>query len=218
MSYTYSTLSSDIQNTLEENSTEFLDALPGIITRGQAYIQNRLDGPSLVKHAEILLSQGEYEIPLPADCQIIKSVQLNTAGVITPLMLQTNEYLGVYWPTRGTAGTPKYYAPKDETTIYIAPAATAAQLLMIEYVAKIATLTSAEPTNWFATNAETALFNSCMMFANRWAKNMQATTVWKSLTDEEIAALNNVARRNRRDDSYDRTQGSPENNLMDGAT
>ena len=215
MSYTYDSLVADVIANMEEDSDEFLAALPSIIQRAQEYIQRRSDPVEILKSA--VVTAVSRETILPADVLVVKSVVAEVSSQSTPLLQQTNEFLTAYWPAYTSVGVPKYYAAKDNVSIFLAPTPTGATPLTVEYVAKLPILSSAATTNWFSQNMSSAFFMSAMMFANLWTKNSSGYAVWKALTDEELGAINNTARRARRDDSSDRNSGAPENNLAAGA-
>lgn len=216
MGYTYSTLVVDIVANMEEDSTEFTSALPSIIERAQGYLQRRADPINILRHATVSVSASSRTADLPSDVLVLKSVQLATDSQVINLLQQTNEYLTAYWPVYTSVATPKYYAAKDNSQIFLAPTPVSSALATIEYVAKVTVLTSALPSNWFSENADSAFFAAAMMYANMWAKNSSAIQFWKGLADEEIAAINNEARRSRRSDTVDRSGGTPENNIGEG--
>ncbi len=217
MAYTYTTLTEDVIGNMEEDSTEFVSALPAIISRAQEYLQRRLDAVEIVRFADVSVSASVRTLSLPSDVLVLKAVQVCVSGGWTNLLQQTNEYLTAYWPAYASVGEPKYYAAKDNSTIFLAPTPASNAAATLEYVAKVTVLTSAAPSNWFSENAEAAFFAAAMMYANLWTKNAGAATAWKGVTDSELEALNNQARRTRRSDSSDRANGAPENTLSGNA-
>ena len=56
MPYTYSTLISDIQANMEEDSAEFVSALPAIVERAQSHLQRRLDPVNIITFTEVSVS------------------------------------------------------------------------------------------------------------------------------------------------------------------
>lgn len=217
MTYTYSTLFEDVIATMEEDSDEFVSALPSIISRAQTYLQRRVDPANLNRFTDVTVSAATRVVGLPADLLVLRAVQVSTGGGVVNLIQQTNEYLTQYWPVYTSVGTPKYFANKDNAEIFLAPTPMSATMATVEYVPRVTILSSTEPTNWFSTYADSAFFAACMMYANMWTKNGEASSRWKATADEELTTLNNEARRARRSDTSDRSQGTPENNLAEGA-
>lgn len=217
MAYTYTTLTSDVLANMEEDSDEFVSALPSIISRAQEYLQRRIDSAQITRRQTVSVSASNRELSLPSDLLILKSVRVCVSGGWANLIQQTDEYLTAYWPDFTSVGEPTYYAPVDNTLIYLAPTPTSNASANLEYVARVTVLTSAAPTNWFSENTENAFFAAAMMYANMWTKNSEAVAVWKSTVDEELAVINNEARRQRRSDTIDRSNGAPENTLSGNA-
>lgn len=217
MAYTYTTLTNDVIANMEEDSDEFVSALPAIIDRAQAYMQRRADSIGINRFTSISVSASVRTLVLPTDVLVLKAIQVCVSGGWLNLQQQTNEYLTAYWPDYVSCSPPKYYAAKDNSQIFLAPTPVSNATALLEYVPKVTVLTSAAPSNWFSENAESALFAATMMYANLWTKNKEASERWKSVTDEELAALNNEARRSRRNDTSDRSSGTPENNLGESA-
>lgn len=217
MSYTFTELRDDIIDNIEEDSDEFLAALPRIIARAQSYMQRRLDALQINRFVEVSCTASVREVALPADLRVLKSVQGRFNGQVINLIQQTNEYLSEVWPVYTSVGIPKYYAAKDNTVIFLAPTPASSAPIYLEYVPEVTTLSTTHPTNWFSENAAAAFFATAMMFANMWTKNGEATARWKAAADEELAALNNEFRRTRRSDTSNRANGAPENNIVEGA-
>lgn len=213
MPYTYSQLVAAIQANMEEDSAEFLTELPKIIERAQSHLQRRLDPININRFTEVSVSASTRTLNLPSDLLVLKSIQVCASGGWTNLLQQNNEFLTAYWPDYTSCAPSKYYAPKDNLTVYLAPTPASHGTALVEYIPRVTILSSAAPTNWFSQNADTALFNAAMLYANMWAKNGGAVTTWKSLLDEELQVLNIEAARARRSDTSNRQDGSPENTL-----
>lgn len=213
MPYTYSELVAAIQANMEEDSAEFLSELPKIIERAQSHLQRRLDPINIIRFTEVSVSASTRTMNLPSDLLVLKSIQVCAPGGWNNLLQQNNEFLTAYWPDYTSCAPAKYYAPRDNLSVYLAPTPVSHGLALVEYIPRVTVLSSAAPTNWFSQNADTALFNASMVYANMWAKNSGAVSVWKSLLDEELQALNIEAARARRSDTSNRQDGSPENTL-----
>ena len=213
MGYTYSTLVSDIQANMEEDSAEFVSALPAIIERAQSYLQRRLDPINTFRFTEVSVSASTRTLSLPVDLLVLKSIQVCATGGWTNLLEQNNEFLTAYWPDYTSCAPTKYSAPKDNATIYLAPTPPSNTTALIEYIPRVTILSSSAPTNYFSERADSAFFAASMMYANAWTKNAAAVTIWKGIADEELTVLNIEYSRARRSDSSNRYLGSPENTI-----
>ena len=213
MPYTYSTLISDIQANMEEDSAEFVSALPAIVERAQSHLQRRLDPVNIITFTEVSVSASTRTLSLPSNLLVLKSIQVCATGGWNTLFEQNNEFLTAYWPDYTSCAPTKYYAPKDNATIFLAPTPPSNSTALIEYIPRVTVLSSAYPSNYFSQNADSAFFAAAMMYANAWTKNANAVQLWKNLTDEELAVLNIEYMRARRSDTSNRNQGSPENTI-----
>lgn len=213
MPYTYSTLTADVVANMEEDSSEFLAALPSIIERAQLHLQRRLDPVNIIRFTEVSVSASTRTLALPSNLLVLKSIQVCATGGWNNLLEQNNEFLTAYWPDYTSCAPTKYYAPKDNTSIYLAPTPPADTTALIEFIPRVTILSSSAPTNYFSENAEAAFFASAMMYANAWTKNASAVTVWKNILDEELTVLNIESTRARRSDTSNRFTGSPENTI-----
>ena len=213
MAHTYSTLVTDIVANMEEDSAEFTSAIPMIIERAQGYIQRRVDPLELIYTTDVSVSASVRTLALPSNLRILRSIEVCVSGEWRGLLQQTNEYLVAYWPAFTSVGLPKYWAPKDNTSIYLAPTPVSNTTAHLEYIAQVTILTSALPTNLFAEKMPEAFFCAAMMYANLWTKNREAFVAWKALLDEELTVANNESKRMRRSDAVDRGKGTPENTI-----
>jgi hypothetical protein len=213
MPYTYTTLTNDIIANMEEDSEEFVSALPSIIERAQSHLQRRLDPVNIIRFTEVSVSASTRTLTLPSDLLVLKSIQVCATGGWNNLLEQNNEFLTAYWPDYTSCAPSKYYAPKDNATIFLAPTPPANTTALIEYIPRVSILSSATPTNYFGTYTDAAFFAASMLYANAWTKNSAGTTIWKGILDEELAVLNNESSRARRSDTVNRYNGSPENTI-----
>jgi hypothetical protein len=213
MPYTYTTLTNDVIANMEEDSAEFVSALPSIIERAQSHLQRRLDPVNIITFTEVSVSASTRTLTLPSNLLVLKSIQVCATGGWNNLLEQNNEYLTAYWPDYTSCAPTKYYAPKDNATIYLAPTPPSNTTALIEYIPRVSILSSSTPTNYFSTYTDTAFFAAAMLYANAWTKNAGGVTVWKRILDEELAVLNIESTRARRSDTSNRFNGSPENTI-----
>lgn len=213
MPYTYTTLTNDVIANMEEDSEEFVSALPSIIERAQNHLQRRLDPVNIIRFTEVSVSASTRTLDLPDDLLVLKSIQVCATGGWNNLLEQNNEFLTAYWPDYTSCAPSKYYAPKDNATIYLAPTPPSNTTALLEYIPRVTVLSSAHPTNYFATYADTAFFAAAMLYANAWTKNAGGVSIWQGILNEELAVLNIESSRARRSDTVNRYNGSPENTI-----
>ena len=213
MPYTYTTLTNDVIANMEEDSAEFVSALPSIIERAQNHLQRRLDPVNIIRFTNVSVSAANRTLTLPSDLLVLKSIQVCATGGWNNLLEQNNEFLTAYWPDYTSVAPSKYYAPKDNATIFLAPTPPSNTTALIEYIPRVTVLSSAFPSNYFSERADSAFFAAAMLYSNAWTKNAAAVTIWQNLLNEELAVLNNESQRARRSDTSNRYNGSPENTI-----
>ena len=209
---TYAYLKSDIINTIENDSTEFSDQISFFVQRAESRIMKELDDVALDSYTSITFTAGNPVVSLPDGALVVRNVNFTTSATvfgeptgIIPLLQRTYEYAIDYWNKPTSVGTPRYYARKTNTQIYIVPTPTSTLPGEVQYTKQplalsSATGTSATTSNYFSENCYNALFNACMIEANYFIKDFQVVQTWEATYKNSIDALRNQARRTRRDD------------------
>ena len=204
----YSFLRTDLINTAENDSTEFSEQIPKFVEKAEDRLVKELDDPGLDNFASFTFTASSPTVSLPVDSLVVRNVSFttSTSSLITPLLQRTYEYAIDYWPyASASVGTPRYYARKNNTAIYIVPTPTSALSGEIQYTRRplalsSATGTSATTSNYFSEFTYNALFNACMVEASKFTKSWDIVQVWESSYTNSVDALRNQARRMRQDD------------------
>jgi len=220
----YSYLKTDIINTIENDSNEFATQIPYFIEKAEDRIIKELDDVALDTYTTITLTASNPVVSLPDGALVVRNVNFTTnASVVVPLLQRTYEYAIDYWNKPTSVGTPRYYARKTNTQIYIVPTPTDTVTGEVQYTKQplalsSATGTSATTSNYFSENCYNALFNACMIEATYFIKDFQVLQNWEASYKNSIDALRNQARRTRQDDmqSANSPTGGP-NPVIQGA-
>ena len=220
----YSYLKTDIINTIENDSNEFATQIPYFIEKAEDRIIKELDDVALDTYTTITLTASNPVVSLPDGALVVRNVNFTTdASVVVPLLQRTYEYAIDYWNKPTSVGTPRYYARKTNTQIYIVPTPTSTLPGEVQYTKQplalsSATGTSATTSNYFSENCYNALFNACMIEATYFIKDFQVLQSWEASYKNSIDALRNQARRTRQDDmqSANSPTGGP-NPVIQGA-
>ena len=212
---TYSDLKTAIINTTENDGTEFSSVIPDFISRTELRLTKDIDDCGLDSYTAITLSASNPVVSLNDRVRIVRNVNFTTSAssIKTNLLQRTYEYAIDYWPyVSASTGTPRYYARKNNTSIYIVPTPTSTLTGEIQTVSQplplaSATGTSVTTTNYFSEYCYDALFYGCMMEATMYMKDWQTLQVWQQQYQEAVMTLRNQARRTRQDDMA--VAGSP---------
>ena len=205
---TYSDLKTAIVNTTENDGTEFSSVIPDFISRTELRMTKDIDDCGLDSYTAITLSASNPVVSLNDRVRIIRNVNYTTSTscIKTSLLQRTYEYAIDYWPyVSASTGTPRYYARKNNTSIYIVPTPASTLTGEIQTVSQplplaSATDTSVTTTNYFSQYCYDALFYGCMMEATMYMKDWQTLPLWQQQYEAAIITLRNQARRTRQDD------------------
>ena len=205
---TYSDLKTAIINTTENDGTEFSSVIPDFISRTELRLTKDIDDCGLDSYTAITLSASNPVVSLNDRVRIVRNVNFttSTSSIKTNLLQRTYEYAIDYWPyVSASTGTPRYYARKNNTSIYIVPTPTSTLTGEIQTVSQplplaSATGTSVTTTNYFSQYCYDALFYGCMMEATLYMKDWQTLPLWQQQYEAAIITLRNQARRTRQDD------------------
>ena len=204
----YAFLKTDLINTSENDSTEYADQIPKFVEKAEDRLVKELDDPGLDNFVSFTFTASSPTVSLPVDALVVRNVNFttSTSSLKTSLLQRTYEYAIDYWPyASASVGTPRYYARKNNTAIYVVPTPTSALAGEIQYTRRplalsSATGTSATTSNYFSEFTYNALFNACMVESSKFTKSWDIVQVWESSYTNSIDALRNQARRMRQDD------------------
>ena len=205
---TYSDLKTAIINTTENDGTEFSSVIPDFISRTELRMTKDIDDCGLDVYTAITLAASNPVVSLNDRVRIVRNVNYTTSAssIKTNLLQRTYEYAIDYWPyVSASTGTPRYYARKNNTSIYIVPTPASTLTGEIQTVSQplplaSATGTSVTTTNYFSEYCYDALFYGCMMEATMYMKDWQTLPLWQQQYEAAIITLRNQARRTRQDD------------------
>ena len=204
----YAFLKADLINTSENDSTEYEEQIPKFVEKAEDRLVKEIDDPGLDNFVSFSFTASSPTVSLPVDALVVRNVNFttSTSSLKTSLLQRTYEYAIDYWPyASASVGTPRYYARKNNTAIYVVPTPTSALTGEIQYTRRplalsSATGTSATTSNYFSEFAYNALFNACMVESSKFTKSWDVVQVWESSYTNSIDALRNQARRMRQDD------------------
>ena len=154
--YTY--LVNDIINACENDGTEFLDYVPNMVNRAEERLTKDLDDYGLVTYTSVAVSLGNNILTLPTGTRIVKNINIVSDSTKINLLQRTDEYINDYWPVSASTAEPRYYSPRNNSTVLIAPTPASTYSGQVVHVSRPTTLTSATPTNYFSDYSYDLLF------------------------------------------------------------
>ena len=199
----YTSLVADIQNYMEDDSTEFQNSIPDIITQAEAMIFARL--PSLPcyrqkQSSNLVIGTAEYSV---ANARMIRQVSVTkTDNDVIYLKHRLDSYLRDYVPNASTQGTPFMYATKDADTngitILLGPVPSATLAYEVDFVGLETGLSTTNANNWIGDNAEQVLLSACLYESSAFLKAPDSVNLYKAQFDEAIALFQQEMQRNYR--------------------
>ena len=203
---TYSDLKTALINTSENDGTEFTNEIPNFISRAELRLTKDIDDSGLDEYSAITLTAGNAVVSLNDRVRIVRNVNFTTsAGSKVNLLQRTIEYCNDYWPVSASTGEPRYYARKNNSSIFIVPTPVSTLTGEIQTASQPLALASATGTsvttaNYFTNYCYDALFFAAMMEATMFMKDWPTVPAWQAQYEAAIITLRNQARRTRQDD------------------
>ena len=186
----YTTLVANIQNFLEDDSTELTASVDQIIAQAEDMIFQRLPNLPcfrLTTSANMVAGTFEYTV---ASARMIRQVSVTISSNVSYLDHRIDSYLRDYWPNSATQGVPEFYSTKTAgtagTVITLAPTPNSTDTYQVDYIAPEAGLSSSNANNWIGDNAENVLLSACLYEASAFLKAGETLALYKTQFDEAL--------------------------------
>jgi hypothetical protein len=186
----YTQLKANIENFLEDDSTELQASVDEIIAQAEDMIFQRLPNLPCFRNttsANLVAGTNDYVV---ASARMIRQVSVISSNILSYLDHRVDSYLRDYWPNLTTQGTPKFYSTKSAntsgTTITIAPTPNAADTYQVDYIAPGIGISSLNPNTWIGNNAENVLLSACLYEASAFLKAGETLALYKTQFDEAV--------------------------------
>jgi hypothetical protein len=196
----YSYLVNDIIQACENDGTEFYNYIPNMVNRAEDRLTKDLDDYGLVSYTSVAVSSGNNILTLPSGTRVVKNINIVSNSTKINLLQRTDEYINDYWPVSSSTGEPKYYAPRNNSTVLVAPTPASTYNGQVVHVSRPVTLTSAAPTNYFTDFCYDLLFYASMVEAMIFQKDYSTAQLFDTKYQQLLELQRNQARRTRRDD------------------
>jgi hypothetical protein len=186
----YTTLVANIQNFLEDDSTELTASVDQIIGQAEDMIFQRLPNLPcfrLTTSANMVAGTFDYTV---ASARMIRQVSVIISSNVSYLDHRIDSYLRDYWPNSATQGVPEFYSTKTAgtagTVITLAPTPNSTDTYQVDYIAPEAGLSSSNANTWVGDNAENVLLSACLYEASAFLKAGETLALYKTQFDEAL--------------------------------
>ena len=199
MAITYANFLTKVRDYTEVDSNVLTDSIiDDFIRNTELNVAGQVDYDDLRKYSTSSFTSGNRAVSLPADCMIMRSVQVINGSDRTFLEKRDTSFISEYNGS-GTTGLPKFWANWDDFNIIVAPTPDSAYTIQINFI-KDPPHFSATNNTFLSTYQESMLLHGALTEAFSYLKGPQDLyTLYKSKYDEEVQAfaLQQMGRRRR---------------------
>jgi len=186
----YTQLVANIQNFLEDDSTELQASIDQIIEQAETMIFQRMPNlPCFRKTTtgSMIAGTSDYTVPL---ARMIRQVSIISSNVSSYLNHRVDSYIRDYSPNATTQGTPIMYSTKSAgtagTVVTLAPTPNSTDTYQVDFVAPETGLSSSNANNWIGDNLENVLLAACLYEASAFLKAGETLSLYKTQFDEAV--------------------------------
>ena len=186
----YTQLVANIQNFLEDDSTELQASIDQIIEQAEVMIFQRMPNlPCFRKTTtgSMIAGTSDYTVPL---ARMIRQVSIISSNVASYLNHRVDSYIRDYSPNATTQGTPIMYSTKSAgtagTVVTLAPTPNSTDTYQVDFVAPETGLSSSNTNNWIGDNLENVLLAACLYEASAFLKAGETLSLYKTQFDEAV--------------------------------
>ena len=204
----YTTLKANIQNYLENDSSELVDSIDVIIAQAEEMVFQRLPNLPCFRNSftgTLVVGQADYTPTTGTpSIRMIRQVAIVSSGNVIYLDHRIDSYLRDYWPNSSTTGTPIMYSTKTAadvgsgsvTTITLAPTPSATLAFQVDFIGKPVGLSSTNANTWIDTNATDVLLSAALYEASAFLKAPETLKLYKGKFDEAVQLFSQEMGRN----------------------
>ena len=204
----YTTLKANIQNYLENDSSELVDSIDVIIAQAEEMVFQRVPNLPCFRNSftgTLVVGQADYTPTTGTpSIRMIRQVSITSSSNIIYLDHRIDSYLRDYWPNSSTTGTPIMYSTKtaadvgsgSKTTITLAPTPSATLSFQVDFIGKPVGLSSSNANTWIDTNATDVLLSAALYEASAFLKAPETLKLYKGKFDEAVQLFSQEMGRN----------------------
>ena len=187
----YTTLKANIQNFVEDDSTELTASIDVIIAQAEEMVFQRLPNlPCFRKITTGTLSVGTFDYTVASARMIRQFSVTDSSSNVNYLNHRIDSYLRDYWPNSSTTGTPIMYSTKNAgtsgTVVTLAPTPSATLAYQDEFIAPETGLSSSNEITWIDTNAPAVLLAAALYETSAFLKAGETLKLYKAQFDEAV--------------------------------
>jgi hypothetical protein len=203
MSWTNSTLTTAIQDYLENNGSSFVTNIPNFIKATEEKILKSVQLDEFKKNVTGTGTASNTYLAMPSDFLAPFSLAvIDSSSKYNYLKLKHVSFIRDYTPIASTTGNPQYYAEFDSDTFILAPTPSSNFTFELHYFYRPQSLTDSSSTTWISENAINALLYGSLAEGSMYLKNFESIPVYEQRFQEAIMMLKNLGEAKSTRDQY----------------
>lgn len=166
--FTYSELTTAIQNYMDNSETTFTNTIPTFIKQAEEKILKSVELPVFRKNVTGTGSSGNTYLATPTDFLAPNSLAvIDSSSNYTYLLLKHVSWIRDYTPAAATTGEPLFYALFDDDTFILAPTPNSNFTFELHYFYRPTSLVDSgdSGSTWLSTNASNTLLYGSLVEA-----------------------------------------------------
>ena len=202
MAITHADFLTQVRDYTEVDSNVLTDSIIDKFIRAtELNVAGQVDYDDLRKYSTSTFTSGNRYVSLPADCMIVRSVQMINGSNRTFLERRDTSFISEY-NSGGTTGEPKFWANWDANTLILAPTPDQAYTLEMWYNETPERLSSTNTTTFVSNNAPELLLYGTIAEAYSYLKNPQEMQLYDQKFQAALQAFAQEQMGRKRRDEY----------------
>lgn len=197
----YTTLSTQIQQYLQNDETAFVARIPDFVKLAERKIYDAAQLPVTRINVTSATSPGNQYVGVPADFCSVYELSLTASGTVSFLQFRDVSFIREMYPT-SAQGVPQYYALMDNLNIILGPTPNQAYAIELHYYGYPESIVTAG-TTWLGDRFENALLYGSLLQAYTFMKGeADMFGVYKTAYEEAMSELRMFSMGKSRGDTY----------------
>lgn len=203
--YTKGTLQAALQSFLEDDSTEFVAAIPDIIRLGEARLAKRLDLDSLDSVGNAATAGDSAEVVKPDNLIVDRLIIVDLGDRKQAVHRRSRGWVELY-NVDGETGEPKFYSDLDEERWMVGPIPAQVWNLLVHGLYRPVSIIDGaddDATTWFSTRVPELLLMACSIEALEFLKFWSKKNAQETAFEEQAQLFLKIAAPLQRSDIED---------------
>lgn len=197
----YSTLSTQIQQYLQNDEATFVSRIPDFVRLAERKIYDAAQLPVTRVNVTSTTSPGNSSVGVPPDFCSVYELSVTASGSVSFLQFRDVSFIREMYPT-SAQGVPRYYTLLDNQNILMGPTPDQAYQLELHYYGYPESIVTAG-TTWLGDRFENALLYGAILQGYTFMKGeADMIGVYKTAYEEAMSELRMFSMGKSRGDTY----------------